>query len=52
VEEKERAAQASVDAILDKIRDKGIASLTARERSMLSEATARRRGGDSASRRP
>jgi hypothetical protein len=47
VEAKERAAQASVDAVLDKIREKGLASLTPRERSLLSDATERRRGGES-----
>jgi Zn-dependent protease len=47
---KEREAQASLDAILDKIRVKGIASLTARERATLSDATERRRGGGSGSR--
>lgn len=45
-EAKEREAQASIDAILDKIREKGIASLTGRERAKLSEATQRRRGGE------
>jgi Zn-dependent protease len=44
---KERAkaeqSQAAVDAILDKIRDQGLASLTARERSILDEASRKRR---------
>jgi len=43
-EAKAREAQASLDGILDKIREKGIASLTSRERALLSEATERRRG--------
>jgi hypothetical protein len=48
---REREVQASLDAILDKIRDKGIASLSARERSLLSEATERRRSEGSGSKR-
>jgi Zn-dependent protease len=46
VKERERAqeAEAVVDKILDKIRAQGIASLTAREKALLKDATERTRG--------
>ncbi len=43
-QEKERQQQAEVDRILDKIRDQGMQSLTRREKSILKEATERKRG--------
>lgn len=43
-QEKERAAQAEVDRILDKIRDQGMQSLSRRERAILKDETERKRG--------
>lgn len=43
-QQKEQAAQREVDRILDKIRDKGMQSLTGREKSILKEATERGQG--------
>ncbi|MBY0313226.1 MAG: hypothetical protein K2W85_14235 [Phycisphaerales bacterium] len=43
-QEKERAAQAEVDRILDKIREQGMQSLTRRERAILKDETERKRG--------
>ncbi len=43
-QEKERELQAEVDRILDKIREKGMQSLSGREKAILKDATERTRG--------
>jgi hypothetical protein len=43
-QQKQRETQSQVDAILDKIREQGMGSLTRKERAILKDATERQRG--------